>query len=51
MKRVESLNLPLDARGRWRAAARAQWFAVVERPLEMHELLDHDPTFTGRSRM
>ncbi len=31
---IEALKLPLDARGQRRAAARAEWFAALERPLE-----------------
>jgi chromosome partitioning protein len=37
---IASLKLPLDARGQRRAAARAEWFAALERPLEGHDLLD-----------
>lgn len=33
------LKLPLDERGQRRAAARAQWFAQVDKPLEMHDFL------------
>ncbi len=32
------LKLPLDERGRRRAATRAEWFAQVDRPLESHGL-------------
>jgi chromosome partitioning protein len=33
------LKLPLDERGRRRAANRAEWFAHVENPLDMHDLI------------
>jgi chromosome partitioning protein len=39
MRLIEKLELPLDARGRRRAAARAEWVAALERPLELHDLL------------
>src|SRR5204862_1435596 len=37
MSLIEALKLPLDARGQRRAAARAEWFAALERPLEVHD--------------
>jgi chromosome partitioning protein len=40
MSLIEALKLPLDARGQRRAAARAEWFAALEEPLEVHDLLD-----------
>ena len=40
MNFVTVLQLPLDARGQRRAAARAEWFAAIEQPLEVHDLLD-----------
>lgn len=36
---VATLKLPMDERGRRRAAARAEWFAAAERPLEVHDIL------------
>src|SRR3954447_6152694 len=33
------LKLPLDERGRRRAANRAEWFAQVDKPLETHDIL------------
>ena len=39
MSLIEALRLPLDARGQRRAAARAEWFAALEQPLEVHDLL------------
>jgi chromosome partitioning protein len=35
---LRNLKLPLDERGRRRAATRAEWFAQVDRPLETHGL-------------
>jgi chromosome partitioning protein len=40
MALIEALKLPLDARGQRRAAARAEWFAALEKPLETHDLLE-----------
>jgi chromosome partitioning protein len=37
---VEALRLPLDARGRRRAAARSEWFSAAEKPLEIHDVVD-----------
>jgi chromosome partitioning protein len=39
MSLIEALRLPLDARGQRRAAARAEWYAANEQPLEVHDLL------------
>jgi chromosome partitioning protein len=36
---VEALKLPLDERGRRRAAARAEWFAALAKPLEVHDII------------
>jgi chromosome partitioning protein len=36
---LRQLNLPLDERGRRRAANRAEWFAQVDKPLEVHDIL------------
>jgi chromosome partitioning protein len=40
MSLIEALKLPLDARGQRRAAARAEWFAAQDSPLEVHDVLD-----------
>jgi chromosome partitioning protein len=40
MSLVEALRLPLDARGKRRAAARSEWFAALEKPLETHDVID-----------
>jgi len=39
MRLIEALRLPLDARGQRRAAARAEWFAALEKPIELHDIL------------
>ncbi|HTZ01619.1 MAG TPA: division plane positioning ATPase MipZ [Xanthobacteraceae bacterium] len=36
---IDSLRLPIDERGRRRAAARAEWIAAAGKPLETHDLL------------
>jgi chromosome partitioning protein len=36
---IEALKLPVDARGRRRAAARAEWLASADKPLETHDFL------------
>jgi chromosome partitioning protein len=36
---MEVLKLPMDERGRRRAAARAEWVAAAEKPLETYDLL------------
>jgi len=36
---IGALKLPLDARGQRRAAARAEWFAALEKPLEVHDVV------------
>lgn len=35
---LRQLRLPIDERGRRRAATRAEWFAQADRPLESHDL-------------
>ena len=39
MRLLEALRLPLDERGQRRAAARAEWFAALDKPLELHDFL------------
>jgi chromosome partitioning protein len=39
MELLRQLKLPLDERGRRRAASRAEWFAQVDKPLEIHDIL------------
>jgi chromosome partitioning protein len=36
---IDALRLPIDERGKRRAAARAEWIAAVGKPLETHDLL------------
>jgi chromosome partitioning protein len=36
---IEALKLPVDARGKRRAAARAEWIAAADKPLETHGIL------------
>jgi chromosome partitioning protein len=36
---IEGLKLPVDARGKRRAAARAEWIATADKPLETHGIL------------
>src|SRR6478672_5248177 len=36
---LRQLKLPLDERGRRRAAKRAEWFTRVDKPLELHDIL------------
>ncbi len=38
-KLIESLRLPFDERGKRRAAARAEWLATADKPLDTHDLL------------
>jgi chromosome partitioning protein len=40
MRLIDALKLPLDARGQRRAAARAEWFAALEKPLEVHDVIE-----------
>src|SRR5215470_9958424 len=37
---LRQLKLPLDERGRRRAANRAEWFNQVDRPLDLHDILE-----------
>ena len=36
---LRQLKLPLDERGRRRAANRAEWFTQVDKPLEIHDII------------
>ena len=40
---IEALKLPIDDRGRRRAAARAVWASSQDTPLEIDELIDLGP--------
>jgi hypothetical protein len=37
---AQRIRLTLDERGRRRAAARAEWFASRDNPLDTHDILD-----------
>jgi chromosome partitioning protein len=37
---IAALKLPIDERGRRRAAARSEWFSAMDKPLEVHDFLD-----------
>ncbi len=37
---IAALKLPIDERGRRRAAARSEWFSAMDKPLEIHDFLD-----------
>ena len=36
---LRQLKLPIDERGRRRAASRAEWFSQIDKPLEVHDIL------------
>jgi chromosome partitioning protein len=36
---LDALKLPIDEKGRRRAAARAEWFAAQDKPLEVHDII------------
>jgi chromosome partitioning protein len=36
---IDALRLPIDERGKRRAAARAEWLAAASKPLEIYDLL------------
>jgi chromosome partitioning protein len=40
---IEALKLPIDEKGRRRAAARAEWIASQDRPLDTDDLIAEDP--------
>jgi len=42
-KLIEELKLPIDERGRRRAAARAEWVASQDKPLETDDLMADEP--------
>ena len=35
---IDALKLPIDERGKRRAAARAEWIAAAGKPLETHDV-------------
>src|ERR1700710_1214356 len=36
---LRQLKLPIDERGRRRAASRAEWFSQIDKPLEIHDII------------
>ena len=36
---LEALKLPIDEKGRRRAAARAEWFSAMDKPLDLHDII------------
>jgi chromosome partitioning protein len=42
MRLINELKLPIDARGQRRAAARAEWFAALEKPIETHDVISDE---------
>lgn len=36
---LDALKLPIDEKGRRRAAARAEWFAAADKPLDLHDII------------
>jgi chromosome partitioning protein len=36
---IEAMRLPIDDRGRRRAAARAEWTAALDKPLDLHDIV------------
>lgn len=47
---IDALKLPVDERGRRRAAARAEWAASADRPLDIDELIAEEPAGQERVR-
>jgi chromosome partitioning protein len=37
---LAALRLPIDEKGRRRALARAEWFATLDKPVEVHDILE-----------
>jgi chromosome partitioning protein len=37
---LATLKLPIDEKGKRRAAARSEWYASLDRPIEVHDVLD-----------
>jgi chromosome partitioning protein len=36
---LDALKLPIDEKGKRRAAARAEWMAVQDKPLDLHDIV------------
>jgi chromosome partitioning protein len=41
---LNALQLPLSENGKRRAAARAEWYSVMDQPLQVHDILASSPT-------
>jgi chromosome partitioning protein len=37
---LNTLHLPLSENGKRRAAARAEWYSVMDQPLQVHDVID-----------
>jgi chromosome partitioning protein len=46
---IEALKLPIDEKGRRRAAARAEWAAAQDRPLDIDDLIADEPARDTRA--
>ena len=46
---IEQLKLPIDERGRRRAAARAEWLAALERPLDTDDVIADEPAAASKA--
>jgi chromosome partitioning protein len=46
---IEALKLPIDERGRRRAAARAEWLASQDKPLDTDDLIGDEPPRDSRA--
>jgi len=46
---IEQLKLPIDERGRRRAAARAEWLAAQERPLDTDDVIADEPAAASKA--
>jgi len=46
---LRQLKLPLDERGRRRAANRAEWFTQVDKPLELHDSLGAEKSWAPKT--
>src|SRR5437588_754250 len=46
---IDALKLPIDERGRRRAAARAEWVAAQNRPLDTDDLMADEPNSVPRA--
>src|SRR6185369_9105025 len=46
---IEQLKLPIAERGRRRAAARAEWLAALERPLDTDDVIADEPAAASKA--